>query len=100
MKRPSPKLMKEAVRLASYYWDINEWRLVEVNPGALLRDSESPQRHDVSDLVKIWKKAPQTIPPIVVTAVPGGDYKIVDGHHRHIAALAAKMKKIYVIEVR
>ena len=48
--------------------------------------------------VASYQKKLQKLPPIVVTRYPNGEMKMLDGHHRSMAAiLSGKMIKAFII---
>lgn len=93
--RPNEDLIDESIWSASRFAAFSNPHII-----ALPVERIVPREMIVLDdvLVDLMRKAPETVPPIVVA--PWGDvHVVVDGHHRLAGSFEAGLDPIWAIEV-
>jgi hypothetical protein len=53
----------------------------------------------IESLVEKMHSRPEKVPPIIVTRMKSGGFRVLDGHHRLLAAWLAGRKKLWVVEI-
>ena len=92
---PTRALMDASLDAASRFASFRNPRLIAVAVGRVV-----PREMIVleDDMVDLMRKAPESVPPIVVA--PWGDvHVVVDGHHRLAGSFEAGMKSVWAMEV-
>lgn len=87
---------------------LSDWRLIPIEVADIVPQenihwlTQREFRDWKKDLIDAFKKAPETVSPIMVLKIPGrpGKYVILDGHHRWRSMKLAGRDAIWVMEVR
>lgn len=95
-RKPSEKMALRALEVASNVC-VDEWRLVRVSLNDLRPTQQEPE--PPRELVRLMRKSPGKVPPIVVFYASAGNFEIIDGHHRWMAAKDAGLKSWWAVEI-
>ena len=88
-----PAQYKKYEDLISEHWD---GKIVEIETGLLREDFnvriEPENLEGIDRFTALYRETPEQVPPILVEAVAGGKYSVIEGRTRHGAGKKLKLK--------
>jgi ParB-like chromosome segregation protein Spo0J len=98
-KRPTKAKALQALRLAFSEPGVYQYRVIAIQPDEV----ESQEVEPREDLISTMELEPESVPPIVVEALPPDQYiqayRVIDGHHRFDSLKRAGHEMVWAVEV-